>query len=83
MLSLKMRELGLTKSFDGHNTITDADTLDKDAEMRLKLAMRKELKVYNMPKGGMTGFQAEIILSRVLQKHPDVTHHGIWKDCAQ
>jgi hypothetical protein len=81
MMSMKMRELGL--SVDGKNGRNDINNGEMDEEMKLKLAMKKELKMYNMPKGGMTGFQVEIILSRVLQKNPDVNEEGKWKDCAQ
>ena len=30
----------------------------------------------------MTDFQLEIILSRILQKEPDCTYEGEWRDCA-
>lgn len=82
-LSMKMRELGLSTSIDGGNTLTDMDTLDRDVELKLKMAMKKSLKPYDQPHGAMTDFQREIIFSRVLQKEPDVTYEGIWRDCAQ
>jgi hypothetical protein len=82
-ISLKMKELGLSPSIDAQHTLTDMDTLDRDSELRSKMLMKKQLKNYNMPQGSMTGFQAEIILSRILQKEPDATYEGLWRDCAQ
>ena len=81
-LSMKMKELGLPANFDTQKTITEMDTIDRDLELKLKLAMVKNLKSYDQPMGAMTDFQREIIFSRVIQKEPDVTNEGVWRDCA-
>lgn len=87
-LSTKMSEMGIpplgmesTFTDMGGNTLENINaTANKTQNLKLQMMQRKQLKFYDLPVGAMTDFQREIVFTRILEKVPQATLEGEWRD---